>query len=212
MPTDPRLLTLAQWLSPAFPTGSFAFSHGLETAFREGCIADADGLTDWLRGCLTEGAGRSDAIWLRLAFASDDIAALDAEARTFAVARERLREADRQGTAFARAVSEVWGLDLPPLLLPLAIGRAARLAGLDVEDCVALYLNAFVTNLALAATRLAPIGQSAAQRVIRDLQPVCLAVADETRGATIDDICGNAFLSDIAAMRHETLEARLFQS
>ena len=31
MHTD-AVLTLAQWLSPAYPVGSFAYSHGLEAA------------------------------------------------------------------------------------------------------------------------------------------------------------------------------------
>ena len=30
------LLTLVQWLSPAFPTGAFAYSHGLEQAVASG--------------------------------------------------------------------------------------------------------------------------------------------------------------------------------
>ena len=32
MTTDPKLLTLVQWLSPAYPIGSFAWSHGIEAA------------------------------------------------------------------------------------------------------------------------------------------------------------------------------------
>ena len=60
--------------------------------------------------------------------------------------------------------------------------------------------------------RLSPIGQTAGQGVIQRLQDSCLELVAETRGATERDIFGNAFLSDIAAMRHETLEPRLFQS
>ena len=29
-------LTLVQWLSPAFPTGAYAYSHGLEAVISEG--------------------------------------------------------------------------------------------------------------------------------------------------------------------------------
>jgi len=38
MPTDRQILTLAQWLSPAYPVGAFAYSHGLEWAVRAGDV------------------------------------------------------------------------------------------------------------------------------------------------------------------------------
>ncbi|WP_368667889.1 urease accessory protein UreF [Palleronia pontilimi] len=212
MAIDAKLLTLTQWMSPAFPTGAFAFSHGLEAAIHDGWIADAQGLEEWLRDCLTDGTGRSDAIFLRLAFAAPDPRELDAQARAFATACERVREADRQGAAFVRTANAVWDLALPDLLLPIALGHAARRVGLDVEATVGLYLQAMVTNLVSAALRLSPLGQTAGQRVVLNLQDTCMSVANETRGATLDDLVGNAFLSDIAAMRHETQQPRLFQS
>ena len=211
-PLDARLLTLTQWLSPAFPTGAFAYSHGIEAAIHEGWITDAEGLEAWLRDCLTDGSGRSDAIWLRQAHAADDPLEVDCMARAFALGKERLREADRQGAAFVATVNAVWGHNLPEMLLPVAVGRAARLAGLDAEATASLYLHTFVANLTSAAVRLIPIGQTAGQRVILQLQVLCLEVAKETKRADTNDVFGNAFLSDIAAMTHETLEPRLFQS
>lgn len=215
MPIDPRLLTLTQWLSPAFPVGAFAYSHGLETAVAEGRVQDGDGLFDWLRDVLEDGSGLSDAIWIRATFEAPDRAQvdhLDARARAFAPAAERLREAERQGTAFARVAGHVWDLDLGAWLLPVAMGRAAHLAELEPEAVTVLYLQAFTCNLVAAAQRLMPLGQTEAQQVLARLNPVCLAVA--THAATLgpDDIYSNAFLSDIAAMRHETLQPRLFQS
>lgn len=209
---DARLLTLTQWLSPAFPMGAFAYSHGLETAIQSGWVVSPDDLEDWLRDCLMQGSGRSDAIWLRLAHAVDDPIEVDTKARTFATSRERLRETERQGAAFAEVVNSVWDQSLPNLLLPVAVGRASRLAGLDADLTVGLYLQSFVVSLVSAALRLSPIGQTAGQRVILRLQDPLLKVAQQTQGASADDVFGNAFLSDIAAMRHETLEPRLFQS
>ena len=211
-PIDVRFLTLTQWLSPAFPTGAFAYSHGIETAIHEGWIANAKDLERWLRDCLIHGSGRADAIWLRLAYTSDDPLEIDAKARAFALARERLREADRQGAAFVATVNAVWDLALPKMLLPVAVGRAARLTELDVDTAVTLYLQSFVANLTLAAIRLGPIGQTAGQQIIQRLQSLCLEIAEETKAADADDVYGNAFLSDIASMTHETLEPRLFQS
>lgn len=212
MPIDPRLLTLTQWLSPSYPMGAFAFSHGLEAAIAEGWVKDEDTLYDWLEGLLSEGSGRSDAILIWNAYATENINDLDTIARAFAPSAERLREAERQGAAFARVTRDVWQISLPDLLLPLALGHAAKLVDLDPSELVALYLHSFASNLTQAAQRLMPLGQTGAQRVLHRLTPLCSEIATQTRDLTPDDIYSNAFLSDIAAMRHEVQEPRLFQS
>ena len=43
---------LFAWFSPAFPTGGFAYSHGLEAAAAEGQVTDERSLAQWLEGVL----------------------------------------------------------------------------------------------------------------------------------------------------------------
>ena len=45
-----------------------------------------------------------------------------------------------------------------------------------------------------------------------ELEPIILATAARAAKSTLDDLGSAAILSDIAAMRHETLGARLFIS
>ncbi|MEQ8896966.1 MAG: urease accessory protein UreF [Roseovarius sp.] len=215
MQADPRLLTLMQWLSPAYPLGSFAFSHGLESAVRAGWVLDAESLENWLADLLTDGSGHNDAILLRLAHAAPGPDALDdinATARALSPSTERLREAERQGTAFARVTGPVWSIDLPDLLLAVAVGRAAGLLNLDADITTMLYLQSFASNLTSAAQRLMPLGQTEAQRTLSRLAPLCQRLVTETVGAGPSDLYSNTFLSDVAAMTHETLQPRLFQS
>ncbi|NNE53033.1 MAG: urease accessory protein UreF [Sulfitobacter sp.] len=212
MSIDPKLLTLTQWLSPAYPTGAFAFSHGIEQAIQDGWISDAAELEAWLLNCATFGSLRTDAIWLRLAHDAGDVSTIDDEARAYAACQERVLEAERQGIAFVRTTNAVWDLDLPDLLLPIAVGHAVRRANLDPDTATLLFLQASVSNLVSAAMRLMPMGQAAAQGIIAALQPICNATAAEAAKATPDDIHSNTFLSDIAAMRHEILQPRLFQT
>ncbi len=73
-------------------------------------------------------------------------------------------------------------------------------------------LQAFATNLISAAVRLVPLGQSVGLAVLAALEPTILAVAEETRGAALEDIGSCAWRSDISAMRHETQHTRLFRS
>ena len=51
-------LLLQAWLSPAFPVGSFAYSHGLESAIDAGDIADAASLRHWLLDLFEHGSAR----------------------------------------------------------------------------------------------------------------------------------------------------------
>ena len=113
---------------------------------------------------------------------------------------------------FAQTVNQVWGGDLPDLTLPLAVGAAARQHAIDIEQVVPLFLHAFISNLVAASQRLMPLGQTEGQRILAHLQPTCRRVANATRGATIDDISSIAFLSDITAMRPESLQPGLFHS
>jgi len=210
---DPGLLTLAQWLSPAYPLGGFAYSHGLETAIRAGWIASATDLCTWLEDLTQHGSGRSDATFLWRGYRAETIAdllAVDAEARAFAPAAERQREGARQGAAFARTTAAIWGIKLPPLLLPVAVGQAARRMALDPQATCALYLQSFLSNLVSAAVRLVPLGQTEGQAALAALAPLITRVAAEAE--TAEEVYSNAFLSDIAALHHETLDPRLFQS
>ncbi|HEY8290134.1 MAG TPA: urease accessory protein UreF, partial [Acetobacteraceae bacterium] len=42
-----HMLRLLAWLSPAFPTGAFAYSHGLEWAVEAGDVTDGETLHEW---------------------------------------------------------------------------------------------------------------------------------------------------------------------
>jgi urease accessory protein len=53
-----------------------------------------------------------------------------------------------------------------------------------------------------------PLGQTAAQGVWARLGETCLEVA----AGDLEDLWSNAFLSDISAMNHEVMTARMFQT
>jgi len=62
-PRLPALLRLQSWLSPAFPTGSYSYSHGLEWAVEAGHVSNSESLVDWLEADLCYGSGRNEAIF-----------------------------------------------------------------------------------------------------------------------------------------------------
>jgi urease accessory protein len=206
------LLNLVQWLSPAFPTGGFAYSHGLEAVIADQDVTDAPALRRWLSEVLEFGAGRQDAILLVQALRCNDPVPLDQLARALQPSAERLSETLEQGTAFARTVAGLTGLDLPPACLPVAVGMAARPLGLPEAQVVALYLHAFASNLTSVAMRFMPLGQAAGQGVLASLHPLIDAMAAESVGWTLDDLGASALGADMAAMTHETMDVRIFRT
>ncbi len=215
------VLRLLAWLSPAFPTGAFAYSHGLEWAIESGDIPDETTLRDWLADILTHGAGRSDAILLRHARRRSGCGrarrTCELASAIAAVAANVGPRRWRRATAFARAapawggerLAALAGKDVP---YPIAVGALAADHGIDEDATTAAYLQAMAANLISAAVRLVPLGQTAGLRVLVALDPTLAAVAAETRTATLDDLGGACFRSDIAAMRHETQHTRLFRT
>lgn len=209
-----RLPLLLTWLSPAFPIGSFAYSHGLEWAVEAGDVTDEATLQAWIADILAHGGGRSDAILLRHAYRADaaGLQALAELAEAAQPCRERRDETIGQGTAFMLA-GLVWGgIALERVAYPVAFGALAASNGVDEDEAALGFLHAFAANLVSAAVRLVPLGQTAGLRTVAALEPRIAAVADETRAAGLDEIGGVCFRSDIAAMRHETQYTRLFRT
>jgi len=222
-PDGAALSLLLAWFSPSFPVGAFAYSHGIERLEADGAVRDRASTEAAVRLALTDGSGRTDAILLAHAFraaSARDEAALE-EIRLLAVAlaptAERHTEAIRQGNAFAGLLDAVWpGAfalsergDMP---VPVAAGAAGALHGVPLPPLAHAYLSAFVANLVSAAVRLVPLGQTDGQRITAALMPVVAKVAREAVEAPLEDVGGAAIGLDLASMRHECQEVRLFRS
>jgi urease accessory protein len=210
------ILSLTQWLSPAFPVSAYAYSHGLEAAIASGAVRDAADVEAWIATVLEAGSGRTDAILLAAGVeASADLDELSDIARALAGCAERWEETRAQGAAFA-ATRRAMGADQPDRPYPLAVAEAARALALPRETVVALYLQAFAGALVSVAVRFVPLGQAEGQRLLARLQPRAEAVAREAVAIPPEDVVdalgGAAFGADLAAMEHETQEVRLFRT
>ena len=215
MPTDAQILTLAQWLSPAFPIGAFAYSHGLEAAVEMGWVRDSGSFETWLCDVLDCGAGRSDALFLAASYHAPDtvtLAEINAAAGAFAASAERLLEAQAQGAAFCKLTNTVWGTQLDELLYPVALGVAARHERLPLALTARMYLQAIASNLIAAAQRLLPLGQTEAQAILHRLSELCGEIAETCVLGDLGCLGATAFLADIAAMKHETQYSRIFRT
>ena len=213
-----KLQRLLTFLSPAFPVGAFAWSGGLETAIAEQTLTDSTTLQNWLSGSLAHGSLRTDAILLSVAYRTraEDLGPIADLAFALTPSAERTQELGLTGDAFAKAAaawpSDVYGKLPSSCPYPIAVGAIAAAHGIAVEPALIGFLTAAVQSQVSVAVRLVPIGQIAGLAVIAALEQEIATLAAAATTATLDDLGGIAYATDIAQMRHETLPTRIFRS
>jgi urease accessory protein len=224
------LLRQQSWLSPAFPTGSYSYSHGIEWAIEAGYIHHRKSLVDWLEADLWYGSGRNEAIFFiegwRCAKENDcekllEIAEL---AAAFRGTSEFALETSQQAASCLATLRRVWPdpflesfaeflseLRLAPVL---SVVFGVRAATQDIPETLALpaFLQSYIANLITAGVRLVPLGQTDGQLAVAELEPAVLAVAEQAGCATIRDLGSAGFMIDLASASHETQYTRLFRS
>ena len=223
---DRDLYRLTSWLSPAFPVGAYAYSHGLEYAVEAGLVSDRFGLEDWIRGILLYGSCQVDAVLFRNAWqAGHDqdpsrLRELAETAAAFRGTRELALESNAQGQAFLLAVEKAWSSASPTLLLEggaapsycVAVGAVCGAAGIPLDPALQTYIQAFAANLVSAGVRLIPLGQSDGQRAVSGLEDTVLDAAKRSLATTLEDMGTMTPVVDWTSMAHETQHTRLFRS
>jgi urease accessory protein len=219
-------LPLLAWLSPSFPVGAYAYSHGLEWAVEDGDISDEASLLVWLEDTLAHGAGRNDTVLLACAHRAastgdaEALAEINELALALAPSAELYLETAQQGRSFLDAVLAAWPQpDLAALAepvekvaYPVALGMAAAAHRINLADAAPAFLLAFAQNLVSAAIRSAPIGQTAGMRTINALMPLIRRIADEAQTANLDNLGSCLLRADLGSFQHETQYTRLFRS
>jgi len=227
-----ELLCLLQLASPALPIGAYSYSEGLELLVETGEIANQQALEHWITQELRYGAVRLEAaVMLRAywAFQQDDFEALRYWDQWLLAAREteELRSQSMQmGRSLLRLYRDLhpndalrYGRSLPLDWSPaqgcnFSTAFAIVAASWQIESHSALlgYLHSWTTNLINAGIKLIPLGQTAGQQLLLNLQPTLISTAAEI--TTLPDDCLDScnWGLAIASMMHETQYSRLFRS
>ena len=224
------LLRQQSWLSPAFPTGSYSYSHAIEWAAEAGYIHDRKSLVDWLEADLCYGSGRNEAIFFIEAWrcATEDncekLLEIAELAAAFRGTSEFALETSQQATACLATLRRVWPdpfletlsellseLRIAPVL-SVVLGVRAATQNIPATLALPAFLQSYLANLVTAGVRLVPLGQTDGQLAIAELEGAVLAVAAQAGCATIHDLGSAAFMVDLASASHETQYTRLFRS
>ncbi len=217
------LYRLMSWLSPSYPVGAFAYSHGLEQAVETGRVTDAATLIDWIDAVLIHGTGAVDGPLFRETYAAvwasdwprlDEIAALGS---AFQASAEFALESRSQGDAFLKATRGAWpAVALDRLdacaVYPVAVAAACAAHKIPAADGLAAYFHAFAANLVSAGVRLVPLGQSDGQAALAALEISVVRATARAMTIPLDDLGTAAPLIDFDSMFHETQYSRLFRS
>ncbi|MBL4693127.1 MAG: urease accessory protein UreF [Magnetovibrio sp.] len=230
MTTDASLIRLMTWLSPSFPVGAFAYSHGLEHAVETGEVHDATALTYWVQGLLAFGSGRVDAALFRAAY--EAMQNCDEERLQWVVERgeaqrgtsELALESVAQGRAFLETILKVWPQERLTTwhaslkkngytpAYPVALGVACALADIPLRFALMAYLHAFCANLVSAVVRLVPLGQTDGQKVLAALEPRIVEAGAAALKRDPDNFGSASVMIDWHSIQHETQYTRLFRS
>ena len=217
------LYRLLSWLSPNYPVGAFAYSHGLENAVEAGRVSSVDKLVEWIETALLLGTGRIDGVLYRESYRAaekQDWTTLDhlTELGTaFQPTSEIALESLSQGAAFLSATRNAWPAPAlfelnDKVIYAIAVGTACAAHNIPLRDGLGGYYHAFVANLVSAGVRLIPLGQSDGQSALAALER---SVAQAEEGAmtfALEDLGTATPQLDLYSMQHETQYSRLFRS
>ncbi len=218
---------LLQTADALFSTGAYAHSLGFEEIVRLGVVRDEATLRDFLFAQILPAQERQELPYLRFAFEAVDLAELcagDREVSAWKLARETREASAQLGGRRLKALRAICAAPrLAEFERSIAAGRAsghhlvvcalqARVAGVPLEAALMTYCYQALAAVCAASLKLIRIGQEGVQRSLRAAASEAEAAVRRSRAVAREDAgCFNPLL-EIASMRHERADERLFIS
>ncbi len=221
---DVALLRVLQLASPALPIGAYSYSQGLEYVIEQGWVDSLDSAEQWLEGLAANAVGQLDIPVLLRQYQALEEGDHQGFARWndwILASRETAElylEDSQQGGALLRLMIS---LEIPAALAwqagePLALVSALAMAGQHWQTGARhLALGAlwsWLENQVGAATKLIPLGQTDAQRLLGRLLPKLPSILTNAEELADDELGAGLPGLAFASARHEDQYTRLFRS
>ena len=219
--TDTALLRLLQLSSVSLPVGGFAFSQGMEYAIDAGWIGDKKQTGQWLEQQLLLSVARTDLPLLRLTMSAADNRDYShlQQLNDLSLACRETRELRLTDSAMGEAMNRLLlSLGMPQplaeqqLSFVVLFGIAAAHWEIAYDSAALGLLWSWLENQVAAATKLVPLGQTQAQLLLGELQPLLPEAIAIAAGIEEDGIGNGLQGLAIASALHETQYSRLFRS
>jgi urease accessory protein len=221
---------LLQFSDGLFPAGGYAHSFGLETCVQSGLVKNADDVASFLHAYLDSAAAPTDAIAVlcaRNAAGENKLPSclhLDEMLDALKPASE-LREASRQmgrqtlrvlkemsPDAFVAQFASKVESEATPCHHSVVFGIAAAVSNWPPHETASAFLYSTSAMIVGASLRLLPMGQLSGQRILWNASALIAELSESVQSKTKEDMWSFTPELEIAAMRHESLDARLFRS
>ncbi len=218
---------LLQTSDALFPSGAYAHSLGFEECVRLGVVRDEESLRTFLLEQIVPAQREQELPYMRFAFdgqSLDEMCAIDREITAWKLVRETREASAQLGVRRLTALRTI--SDAPALaefdnaiLEKRASGHhlivcalQARTGNVPLEAALTTYLYQSLAAICAAAMKLIRIGQNGCQRVLREASRHAEATVRDSFSIARDDAGWFNPALEIAAMRHERAEERLFIS
>ncbi len=220
--TNQAMLRIMQLSSVSLPVGGYAFSQGMEYAIETGWVTKQQQVADWTALQLTQSLARVDLPVLRLAmdaWATQDEGRI-VELNDLVLACRETKELRLNDTAMGEALARLLrSLEIPTPFVRLEdisfvvlFAIAAKHWQIDYDTAALGFAWSWLENQIAAATKLVPLGQTQAQKLLGELQPVLMEAITLADQLDEDDIGAGLPAVAIASCLHETQYSRLFRS
>lgn len=226
--TITQKLALIQLADSFFPSGTYTFSHGLESLVQRDKIRQPEDITAFLQILLHYKIAPCDlvaAIHAHRASAANDLeeikrVATQLYARTLIATTRKTQQ--QSGRALLMVAQSTW--EDPQLLAldreralkrfrclhPIVFGVVGNIAGINTTDMALAFLHGFTTGILGAAIRLGSLGHLQAQQILLLLSSDIETASQTAFSMELAQMWSSTPAIDLAQMNHSQLSSRLF--
>ncbi|MCJ8300192.1 MAG: urease accessory protein UreF [Pseudomonadales bacterium] len=220
--TDTSMLRLLQLSSVSLPVGGYAFSQGLEYAIDSNWVSDEAQIQQWLQMQLSQSIAQLELPILRLCMQTllEGKPSGLQQYNDLALASRESKELRLTDTAMGEALARVLrkqGIELhfkPAEQISFVVMFAVAAQHWEISYATAAlgFCWSWLENQVSAATKLVPLGQTQAQRLLGTLQPAILEAINSAEDIPADEVGACLPALAIASALHEPQYSRLFRS
>lgn len=228
--TSRQLLELLQICDSNFPVGSFSHSYGMETYLRDDMIKDKETFEAYIKVYLKGQFMYTDGLAIRLVYEAlnanqlDKLWEIDRQITVQSMARETREGTKKVGQRMLQMILDLYDNDIlknyqeritkglshghPALVFAIAMYGI----GIGEKDAILCHSYSTVSTLVQNGVRAIPLGQKDGQMILRDIGDFLIEMYQEIQGLEEEDFGMTIPGLEIAQMRHEILNFRLFMS
>lgn len=225
-----NILSLFQLCDSNFPTGAFSHSNGLETYIQDGRVHDQVTFLQWLDVYLNEQLIYSDGLACHLVYEAlvendvEKVWSVDRLLHVQNLPRETREGTQRVGQRMLKLVDVLY--DIPTLKAygekiqtkqsfghpAIVFAMVGRHLDIPTMPTTMYYLYSAISSLVQNAVRAIPLGQTAGQKILVNFQQSLMEAANKIQDLDEADFGIVSPGLELAQMKHEHVNIRIFMS